>query len=294
MINGITNCRYFLAGGALEVIILGKPHDWSLAKVQTQEDASKNEELLSRIGNICYCSGASDIFAPNPSEFNAVVLSGKETDGDVRAEFPAKIDLGQGMVLHRGAKADGCALLPRQAFFLASADCPTGILHDAESGMTRAFHAGRECLWDRKYHLEGKEPRTHESVVDAAMPYSTVLNNPIAYIVGGIGPESLSHPWTHPTHGDTNKKMVEYFKKYMNAVVGNPEEGMLDLTAVIKCQLISRRMIFAKSTNIWSDTIDTYKDHGEAGHLWWSHRRSVILKDGDEKKRNGVLVIRHR
>lgn len=261
----------------VSIHLFGRPYDFS---------PRGNIEIITETLKF-YASknGVTSIFAPSCEKFNAEVVYEKK--------FPNKTRLRGGLIIHKGAFADGVVLENKQeAFFIPSADCPTIIATGKYIAI--AAHAGRDCLLDKqKIHI-GKRSRRNESVVDYIMEKYLMAGEFIkdlrVLITCGIKAENFPHHFDHPRYGEKNKILIKYLlEKYgEDCLRGNTEEGKISLDNLIKKQFILHGV---PPENIATDGIDTYGDNILGNHLWHSCARGKTQEE--KKKRNGVLVIRN-
>jgi len=272
---------HILWDGAVEIHCFGRvTGNWSLAGA-TQEEAEKNNPgILGRMEYLML-EYDCDIFAPNPSEFNAKVVHQSDfTDRWLTPGLQTK--------LYRGLKADGFVLIESgTAFAVSSADCPTAVLYDPKTGRVGAAHAGRDSLIDPGVVHDGKPSREHLSVIDALAEQvgrgdKCQLQ---AFISCGIGPVSYTHPPDHEIHGEKNRRLIEFiFRHWGGWAVPIPEKGQIWLDNIIFQQLMKHGL---SESNVSGDGVCTYASMQPNSRepLWHSHRRG-------DKTRNLVLVIR--
>jgi copper oxidase (laccase) domain-containing protein len=273
---------FFPFGNSVEIRLFGRKDqetgeitDWSPAKL---DDARRQ-----RLATIAADIGVRQLAAPRPTLSNAKICT--------VAELNEPIDCGQRISLRRGCDADGTVVIPAQPFFMASADCTTIVVRDAESGHVIAAHGGRDSLFDRQRILTGRVSRPHESVVDAIIEHFRVQFKSSCkalqvYLTCGIHPRHYYHSFDHPTFGEQNRKICMHLVEHWGRGIlyGTPEEGRLSIGGIITAQFFRHGI---KPTDVDFDSIDTYGDIDEtADYRWWSNRR------GDTTQRNGVLVIR--
>lgn len=267
-------------GGAVTVRLFGKPWDWNIGG-ENKEDARMRIDTVTKDMNLL------NIYAPKPSDFNAVIC-----DPSVLRE---KIAMDQSAArIWRGCNADGTFLQKKgDAFYIGSADCPTIITRNPESGLVVAAHAGRDSLIDKAQVMEKKPYRTDQSVVDAivACYHPSTLKNLRVFITCGISSTHFTHPHDDVKWGEHNKKMCAYIRmRWSKDCLPGEKEGEGKLGRIALSEIICSQFgIYDVSReNIGSDGIDTYSDIGEKGdYCFWSNRR------GDGAKRNGVLIVRN-
>ena len=269
-------CRSLLWDNRVEVLLFGKgTGDWRLQGGSPDEVEKNNPGILSRLKDIFDEFPRVQFYAPRPLEFNAEIV------------HPHDLNEPWGDRFWRGKEADGVILQrPRQAFLIASADCPTLIFRNYFTGMIITSHAGRDCLFDRQKLFTGTPSRKKESVIQN-LPNNLVPREMAAWIFCGIVGKYFSHPWDHLVNGEDNKKISLHFGE--DCLVGDPWEGRLELREVIKKQLIA---LGVPSWAINGDHVDTYSDrepNDRQQYRWHSARR-----DGPGGGRNLVVVLRHK
>ncbi len=275
--------QYDPFSGRVSVYLFGRPLDWNIS-------GDESQEVKRRVGEIAEDLGVSEIYAPRPSAFNALVVRKDDFHQVNFLESDAS-----SVMMYRGCDADGVYLpIPgvgtkgKCAFWLSSADCITIIAHHPDRGWTVAAHGGRDCLVDRGRINNGLS-RQYESVVHAiAGQFSrTAMRELKIFMTCGIGPEDFNHPCDDEKYGPANTRMVlDILEKWgPTCLHGNHFQGKISLSEVIRSQFIS---LGVSPHNIGYDAVETFKDRDRDGnHRWWSYRR------GDGKKRNGVLVVQN-
>lgn len=263
---------YKLFSGRVVIMLYGQPHDWQLGDMAP--------EVIDRICQIGGRSGVSQILAPRPSEFNAVICAPDK--------LKTKIERPEAVLL-RGCDADGVWIPPGSAFWLSAADCVSLVACDVRSGLTIGSHAGRDCLFDRMKINGGIARRAQDSVVDSIMEcFRQAECRPEdlkVFMTCGIAADHFAHNCEDEDLGRGNTRMVMHVleKWGRRAMMGNPLNGCLILTEIIRQQFMAHGVL---SGNIGHDVVDTYDDGKGEDHLWWSHRR------GDGRRRNGILIVR--
>lgn len=265
---------HLIEGGRISISCFGRETDWRLA----------SEDARRLIANFAFSHGVTEVMAPVPSEFNAVVCEPNQ----LSPEHEEPVGRCEKVTFFRKFKADGTQIKRTQAFYITSGDCPTLVVFNPITGELYAAHAGRNCLWDRGHIIDGKPAREHASVVDAIMEkipeaYQRFCK---AFIYLGIAAENFSHPVYDSTYGAANQKMIDHFVETLGPTVcPDQQEGKLAVKTIIREQLI---LWGIPADSIGQDMADTFGDKAEDGSLkWHSNRRG-------DKTRNGVLVIYHR
>ncbi len=266
---------------SVHISIFGKPHNWSLKDINSP-DSIQFQAHLAHIAQQC---DVRDIYAPNSSTFNALLCDPRELYLHI-ALTPEK-----DIMLHRGAFADGVVIPKGAAMFIASADCPTLIVHDKETDVLIAAHAGLGCLVDRSAMIHNKPERHHQSIIDVIMRYVSGFEKKIdVQVVGGIKPKHFVYSTNHPVYGEANRLLLEGISdKYGPDIIqGGMETGCISLTALIESQF---NKYDASRFNIKHDGVDTYGNINETGEpKWWSHVRYAEGKQ-EVDGRNGVFIV---
>jgi len=177
----------------------------------------------------------------------------------------------------------GALLQPEEgsAVMLITRDCPTVVITDPQTGKILVLHVGRDQLHTIP------PPRTctpacpiGDSIIEAGMKaWSANPRTLHVDMLCGIGAANFPNRWKHPENGDFYRKVTQYLTgKYgSGAVVGDPEEGHLDLPYIIRAAL---ERLGVPGEHIRHDGLDTFA-HPECA----SARR-----DNGGHYRNGVLV----
>lgn len=269
-----------LFNGAVEIVALGRPFDWNM---------SNNDKAAERISHILGDLQVDRAGCPIPA-FDTGIVSGIDFLTDKWEDR-----------VYRGERADGLLLdEPNTAYGLSSADCPTVVLYDPESGAVAALHAGRDALVDRQLLDEDERSRKYHSVVTHGVEnlkrdYGAKPQNLRGFIAVGIAPDNFSHPTTlegfdgnealFEKYANSNRRMIDFFAEYGERAVVDMVDGTLNLTEIIKYQMIKAGM---NSKHIDDDGIDTFGDIDDDGHYtWWSNRHDDCVR-----QRNLVLVIK--
>jgi copper oxidase (laccase) domain-containing protein len=269
-----------LFNGAVEIAAFGRPFDWNM---------SNNDEAAERISHILGDFQVGSAGFPIPS-FDTGIVSGLDFLTEKWADR-----------VYRGERADGLLLdEPNTAYGLSSADCPTVVLYDPESGAVAALHAGRDALVDRQLLDEDERSRKYHSVVTHGVKnlkrdYGADPQNIRGFVAVGIAPENFSHPTTlngfggneklFEKYADSNRRMIDFFAEYGEGAVRDLDEGTLDLNQIIKYQMIEAGL---RERHVDDDGIDTYGDREDDGtYTWWSNRHEDC-----GRQRNLVLVIK--
>jgi len=135
---------------------------------------------------------------------------------------------------------------------------------------------------------------TH-GVENLKQDYGADPRNMRGFIAVGIAPDNFSHPTTLEGFGgneelfekyaDSNRRMIDFFAEYGEGAVVDHDDGTLDLTEIIKYQMVEAGMSVA---NIDDDGIDTFGDRNNDGsYTWWSNRHEDC-----GRQRNLVLVVK--
>ena len=292
----------------IEIRLFGRPRDWSIAALNEEglkKLADETGAAFAKIHGITADARVQTLYAPRPTEFNAVVCDHKDlqltfsTDMDamVEADFPENWDISVCL----GVNADGCDVPKGSAFWLSSADCPTLIVTDGRRVI--CAHCGYKSLVDLQA-LVGKPTRPYFSVVDAVIAEFTKISVPPkklkAFVTLGIGPhfvvmrsvrQEIDHEGDRilvyekekfATH-EANWKKARFFKTTPSYDIAT------DIRKLTECQCLNRGI-----GDVRTDDNDTFADKDKDGKfLWWSYERAMKQSPADKLKRNGVMVI-HR
>lgn len=260
------------------IYLFGMPNDFG-----PQGNPTTIMETLKFYAEI---NGVKNIFAPSCKKFNAEIIHTEKLRHKTR--------LRGGPMFHRGYFADGVILTAKDdAFFIASADCPT--LVAIGKNIAIIAHAGLGCLIDKYKIYNNKPSRKHESVVDSIMEKFIKTRENIdeiqIFITCGIKGANYSYPSYHPQYGNKNKILINYLlRKYSYSLLGlgDCSNGLISLGNLIENQFV---LYGVPTENIAFDDIDTYSDNILGKHLWHSCARGKTSKE--KKRRNGVLIIRN-
>lgn len=154
---------------------------------------------------------------------------------------------------------------------IRTADCPTLVLFEMQSGRVVVTHAGRAAL------TPSNQPgQPINNIVTTA--YDLVAGteaNPyvLAYITGSICPHCFPH------EGEAGKVFTEPFAPFGEVAFADRARGELDLPSLISYQLTA---LGVRQSRIWLDNICTYETPGLA-----SYRRDR------SDARNAVIVVKH-
>jgi copper oxidase (laccase) domain-containing protein len=257
-------------------------------KGDISEDYNKNRDTYERICKMGEKYDARTVYLPRPHEFNAVVNLGFRSE-DANGWQVHQLMRSQTKLL-RGPAVDGVMLKKHEACFIASADCPTIVAHNKRMDLLVVAHAGRECLYDKVRAQTGEKTpnRNHESVAfsivdsfkgiadDRGVKFDSQDISVLS--VCGIKDGDFEHRFDHPTHGEANRKMIEYLNKVFPALKGYPftnfteGSGMISMHNLIRTQFV---MCGVPDCNISSDSINTYRESTERMTIaWHSHRRN--------------------
>lgn len=249
----------------LVVQVLGKPMDWKAVLGSTGDGFG----VLADEGNKLGIEGEVQIVCPVP-EHRTRITSSRELE-------VLRIKKGRA-ALRRGSKADGAIIHNGEVYALASADCPTVSLHDADSALPTAV----AVHFSRESGVVG-------DILERALRFfsPTIRGRVVGTISLGIQVENFQHRWDDPRHGKANKEMTERLVRDYgeDSVSKDHSLGGINLQYIAAMKLIRAGL---RPENIYVDKIDTYSDP-----RFWSHRASNEpgVKKGDVG-RNLVLVSR--
>lgn len=159
---------------------------------------------------------------------------------------------------------------PGQAAVINTADCPTLVLYEAMTGTVIVTHAGRAALTPT--NQLGEPVCNIVTIAHELLLSSKPISKPVvhAYVTGAICGSCFKHDTTEAG------SLIAPFDVFGSGVFIDRKRGMIDLTSVIKKQLLG---LGVSPTKIHFDGICTYEMNWLA-----SYRRDR----GDE--RNAVVV----
>lgn len=221
-----------------------------------------------------------NIFCPDPRAFNATLTKASQ----IREKAP------RGKFIFRhGIQASGLVIPKGSAAMIASADCPTLVIANEETGTVALAHAGLGELEDLAV-IRGEAPNRNRPSVITQLINQFVGRSfkPIrAGIFCGIGPTHFIHHPKHETWGEKNQRLIEYFKQTYpenhRNIVGSTL-GQIDLGTLIRVQLEQQGL---DQSQIWQDSLDTYTNP-----QLWSHRKETAIEKGKPDGRN-LIVVTH-
>lgn len=258
-VNTIAEYPFRIRG--LVVDALGKPTDWADI-LRNLHNAESYEQLAQHV----HALGGNKIVCPKPVHKTTISSSKRLKIFSISKDQVA---------IYRGEDADGAIVEPGEAYALASGDCPTVAIYDPTSSRVTAMHFNRENGVD------------NDILGRALLDYSpSDRKRMIATVSLGIGPSNFGHAWSHPQHGENNRRRtIHLIERYGHGAVGGFDAlGQVNLRWIASKKLIEAGLL---RENIHVDCIDTFEDP-----KFWSHRASQIegSKKG-EAGRNLVLVV---
>ncbi len=263
--------------GPVTVLTFGKPHDWSLNRLQTQHDLRNGEvDLFNRVRAALTSQGVSTAYAPRLRSFNARLAEEKH--------FPVAIKRSD-FTLMRGVDASGMVVPDGAAVLFPTGDCPTVVMHDPVRNDTLAFHAGLgELVNLRPFGIDSLSPvRNYDSAICPAAAHfdPQVRRRVLIHVLCGISAEKYRYPTNHPLYGHTNAKLKLHIAQYYGADVFQEQDiaaGAIDLAKLVASQ--AAKYGFAKE-NVFRDEFCTATD----AERWHSNAARK------ESSRNMVMVI---
>ena len=289
-----------LWGGAVRVIILGRPHDFrfNLKKQLPGTVAVHLDRIAKR-------EGIERAFCPIPTFTGNVVTSAffdTEVERETYSLFYQKHGEGEGDGVELAQKGD--------AFVYAPGDCHTLTVRNPLTAHVLSAHGGLKNFANPKVIKDGLENsgRRYESIVDemyfllrhlAIADFGEEYFDPAqlqVHISCGIEPENFGH--AHPSYEAFNKKMREYLvDKYGRDVITDWDGCRIDMPELIARQFCrSDRCVLPE--NITHDGMDTYTHRAEDNEFaLWSNKREgengyVNIATG-LPPRNLMIVVRN-
>jgi copper oxidase (laccase) domain-containing protein len=210
------------------------------------------------------------VWAPSPAQSNAAIVA--------HSDYREIANLDTIPVMGK-VSADGVCINRSEAFAITSADCPTIIAYGRsvdDKPHLYAAHAGRDSLVDRTLLTKGSFGRKDFGIVFALIREMTarrVQKEDINIkVLCGIR-SGFYHPPTHPTFGSYNKKLIDYCKKYPDAV-RDEVSGEIDLYELIRGQAIAGGILWK---NISFDRNDTGSQEDLASYRRNKEERNLVL-----------------
>lgn len=171
--------------------------------------------------------------------------------------------------------AEGTALTEKgAAVIMQTADCPTVILTDTQTGKVVVTHAGRAALTPK---CKERSPNCDFTVIENAYAFLGAKDptKVTVLVIGDICGECFKHDYESAQH------LVAPFLPLGKEVFADIETGSLSLFSVIK-----KRLMFI---GVAESTIHHYQDCTFEKNRYASHRR-----DEDVNERNHIVVVRRK
>lgn len=269
---------HILWGGAVEIHCFGRPQNWSLAGGSGLEAEMNNPGIRYRMLRLAEKYGCEKIYAPNPSEFNAQIVTPDD--------FP--VSWTDTPVL-RGPFADGVLLTEANtAFAVSSADCPTSLLCDSSTGNVVATHAGLKSLLSGTPQTDDLVMNMFLSVV-AASPHPLDPESLRGFIACGIGAHFYILDPEHAAFTEEHRLLLEKIMKTFPAhAIPKGRGGLSGPYGIDLRGIFDENMGYIPVGRdcVGFDGVCTFSGKDTNGNpLWHSNRRG-------DKTRNLVLVIR--
>lgn len=256
----------------------GGDFDWTLRRLQTNEDGTLNQSLLQRLWYIMCKKRTYRAYAPSPVHFNAEIID--------KEHLTKRITVASGFDLYRNQNtpADGTFLERGEMGIISGAGCPVIVAWYREKFIFA--HAGRDSLFDRKRILSGTPSRINESVVDGilkAFGYPEIDCEEIGVSVHfSISPQALIHERNHPTYGAFNEKMFLDLREWgAECAYHNDDSTLIHLNLP---ELIRRQFIKYGVPSKRIHLHETYVDE---------HPDLVHTRGPDRERRNLIIIVRH-
>ncbi len=217
--------------------------NWSLARLQTNNDVYQHQEFADQLRSAITSAGARMAFAPTPTAFNGKV--------GLPRELTNTISLGNGVYVRRNNKAlmDGTFLSHKhEAGIFSAGGC--GVIVATYRHLLVFAHAGRDCLLDRLWvKTEGAErtpDRAHISVVDSIIEALGVtpekMHEVHVWPLYFIRPEEFSHRANdiQKDHGEYNRAAIRFLPTQYGKECGDvtSDRIMMDLPRIARKQCL--------------------------------------------------------
>lgn len=277
--------------------------------------SAENADRLTVMG--CIASmlpfSVQTIVSPNPKRFTREIMTSGSA-GWTKEDVPTKCSIGRKKVdgvtrYLTGPFADGALITePGEAYYIATADCPVGILLlelPGNKGAFIAFHAGRACLLPSgRFTGEIPAQTEEETIVYSVVSHARRLGviGGTIHFVRGISPMHFRHLFNHPEYGERNRKMAEYLEAYYDPFPGvlQSDGFALNLIALASQQFQKAGLAIRGTNTDQSGKIEPILRGNDIGNCTYSdsyrlysYGRSVALGE-PTTGRNGVLVALER
>jgi len=203
-----------LAGGAIHLAALGREYgkkddkkapevvNWTFSNLQKPEDAKKESPLTKYLPTIAKNLGVGEILVPSPVKFSGQFCGYEELN--------VPIELEGGLIVRRGAFADGCMLGLRQSFMISGAGCAVivawryGVPNYGPLKCVAVAHCGlMSALNGVMQNLVCAMQQEGENMEDAAKEAHVSIEFPISS-------DLLTYPWDDPELGALQQALCEY------------------------------------------------------------------------------------
>ncbi len=248
--------------------------DWRVSEPNNIESYSKIIAMAKKLG-------VHTVWYPRAGTCNAKIVT--------KQDFPPNKCFSIDEVeIMTGIEASGCPVGKGEAFFIASADCPTIVVQD-EIGQVVCAHASREELIDQHWvrYDHANPGRKFESVVDAiASHYGHPLRHTKIFSGFGIR-EGFRHDPANEKYVGYNDKLDAHIRRRFGVEINCFDlEHNLSLELLIKLQWLRYGV---HHQNMMSDRVCTKTDIGDDNQFVWHSRARDDAKSG----RNGIFVVVH-
>lgn len=231
-----------LFGGKVRVLGFGPNFNGETDLNWSFKDGPAVSKYLPHIASLL---GTKDIYAPKPTEFNALLCR-----KDALTELVEIKNGVQSVTLHRGALADGLILEPGDLFGNSLGGCPDLVVWRRDTNLLGVAHAGRRSVIN-EYKIGNTEAkmRLHESVVSQLI--NGLGGSPVAVkkelwaaIIFPVKPELFTHPWSDTPEGKLNEARCRRFfeqcgqKSVPGWLTSQRMKGEIDLYSALREQLL--------------------------------------------------------
>ena len=290
-----------LFGGRVRLIAFGRFYDtfereenWTTTPLQKPGDGQRVDCSLTRhLPAICEELRVREILSPSATNSNARMCR--------QDELSARIRIGNKLILRRGVKADGCRLLPGQAYGLSPAGCEVilgwypGDPVTGEKSKLDVAHASLRSLIDMEEVMTGEQSRQPSSITEAMLHSLNCLGKKnsrrkrVQIIIAFPIPwQELKYEWNYPDDGEKNKKICRFVVEHHGGgcLPGEQERGHIDIAEITTQQFVNLGVPLENINLITCEYFSSLR-HMDGKEKWYSTRG--VFPD----RRNWVQVTRY-